>query len=231
MDELDGLTLDFAARHPDSFARTLAQGATEDIERILESMPAALKASIVARLPAALIRMLLEVERHQPGNWLIDAPFDDAVMLLSRIPREKRLALVNSLHERDRRLQLLRLQQYPAHSIGALVADIALRISVDTPAAAVLAELRELDIAEQGPVVIVDAAGHYLGTLDRWRLLMRNPQSGTPTCASNRRMRRAASRKCRGTSCAVTCAASARPPWLPAWITCPEAVPLRFSMR
>lgn len=179
MDDIDRLSLDFAIRHPDSFARILGRGEFDECERILESLPRDRKAAIVARLPVTHIRQLLGSERHRPADWLVDAPFDDAVTLLSRIPRERRLALVNSLDDRERRRQLLRNQQYPVHSVGALVGDIPLRVAAESPAAEVLTELRGLDLDAQGPVVIVDSDGHYLGMLDRWRLLLRSPHSGS----------------------------------------------------
>jgi Mg/Co/Ni transporter MgtE len=179
MDDIDRLSLDFAIRHPESFARTLGQGEFDECERVLESLPADRKAAIVARLPATRIRQLFDSERQRPADWLVDAPFDDAVNLLSRISRDRRLALVNSLDDRDRQRQLLRHQQYPAHSVGALVAEIPLRVGAESLAAEVLAELQKLDDEAQGPVVIVDTEGRYLGVLDRWLLLLRSPQSGS----------------------------------------------------
>ena len=178
MDEIDRLSLDFAVRHPDSFARILGRSELVECEQILESLPADRKAAIVARLPATRVRALLDSGRHRPQDWLVDAPFDDAVTLLSRVPRERRLALVNSLDDRDRQRRLLRHQQFPAHSVGALVGDIPLRLSAETLAKDVPDELRELDTDAQGPIVIVDAEGRYLGVLDRWRLLLRNPPTG-----------------------------------------------------
>lgn len=178
MDEVDRLSLDFASRDPDLFARILGRGNLDECARIVESLPADRKAAIVARLPASFVRQLLDSEQHRPADWLVDAPFDDAVTLLSRIPRDRRLALVNGLQDRARQRQLLRHQQFPAHSVGALVQDIPLRISVESPAAEVLAEMRKLDLEAQPPAVIVDAEGHYVGVLDDWRLLLRSPASG-----------------------------------------------------
>ena len=179
MAEIDRLNLDFATHHPDSFARILGRAEFEQCERILDSLPANRKAAIAARLPATHVRQLLDSERNQVAEWLVDATFNDAVTLLSRIPRERRLALVNSLGDRNRQRQLLRNQQYPSHSVGALVADIPLRVGAESPAAEVLAELRKIDVEAQGPVVVVDNDGHYLGVVDRWRLLSRSPSSGS----------------------------------------------------
>ncbi len=179
MSDIERLSLDFATRHPDAFARILGAGEFEEIERLLAILPAERKAAIVARLPAPHIRELLESGHQRPADWLVDAPFDDAVTLLSRLPRDKRLALVNSLPDRNRQRRLLRNQQYPPHSIGALVGDIPLRVRPESPAADVLVELRKLDHESQGPVVVVDTDDHYLGVLDRWRLLLRSPPAGS----------------------------------------------------
>jgi Mg/Co/Ni transporter MgtE len=178
MDDIDRLSLDFAARHPDSFARILGRGAFDECETVIESLPADRKAAIVARLPADRIRQLLDSERHAVTDWLIDAPFGDVVALLSRISRERRLALVKNIGDPNRRRQLLRFLQYPAHSVGALAVDIPLRLTAESLAKDVVDELRELDADAAGPVVIIDANGRYRGVLDRLQLLLRNPPTG-----------------------------------------------------
>ncbi|MBT8079267.1 MAG: hypothetical protein KJO31_11880 [Gammaproteobacteria bacterium] len=178
MTEIDPLSLDFATRFPDSFARVLGRGDSEESSRIIESLPAARKAGIISRLPAARILQLVDSGQHQPAQWLADAPFDEAVNLLSRMPRERRLALVESITDRGRRRRLMQHQRYPSHSVGALVGDIPLRFSSNSLAADVLAELREADADEPGPLVVVDETGRYQGMLDRWHLLMSNPPTG-----------------------------------------------------
>lgn len=178
MGDIDPLSLDFATRHPDSFARVLGRGDPEEGARILESLPAERKASIVARLPAARIQQLLNSGQHQPELWLAKAPFDEAVTLLSRIPAERRRALVDAVPDKERLKRLKQHQRYPAHCAGALVGDIPIRLGADSLAADVLAELRDLDADDPGSLVIVDKEGRYLGILDRWRLLMQSPPIG-----------------------------------------------------
>ncbi len=177
MADIDPLSLDFAVRHPDSFARVLGRGETDEIARIIDSLSPDRKASIIGRLPTPVIARLLESER-QPAEWLVDAPFDDAVILLSRLPREKRLALVNRVEDRDRKRRLLRHEQYPAHTVGSLVSDVPRRLQAESAATDVVAELREPDAEARGPVVVVDADGRYLGVLDRWRLLLCDRPTG-----------------------------------------------------
>ena len=178
MNDLDRLSLDFANRHPDSFARVLGRHDFAECEQVISSLPQSSTAAIVARLPADYIRRLLDSGRHQPAEWLAAAPFGEAVNFLSRMARGRRLALVNALPDSKRRRQLLRQQQYPAHSVGALVSDIPVLLAADGLVSAVVNDLRALDPETMRPVVVVDADARYLGILNTWRMLLRNPPAG-----------------------------------------------------
>lgn len=178
MSETDRLGLDFASRFPDAFARTLGHGEIEECEHVLDLLPPDKKAGIVARLPATHIRQLLGSDRQYPDQWLVEAPFEDAVNLLSRLSREQRLVLINKLADSDRQRDLLRQQQYPAHSIGALVADIPQMLAAMTQATDVVNDLRALDPDSIGPIVVVDIYGRYVGVLDRWKLLLHSSPVG-----------------------------------------------------
>lgn len=176
--DIDPLSLDFATRYPDSFSRVLGRGGVDECTQVIESLPDDLKAGIAARLPATHVRHLLASTSEDPSQWLKEAPFDDAINFLSRIPRDRRLSIVNAVSDRNRQRQLLRHQQYPTHSVGALVGDIPMRISAETPAEDALAELRKFDDEDPGPLIVVDTDGQYVGVLDRWRLLMDSPPIG-----------------------------------------------------
>lgn len=178
MTDLDPLSVDFAVRFPDTFVRTLLRTPDLDLDRVLASLPARDQAAVVARLPGQRIDEVLASGEHEAEAWLADGSFENAVALLSRIPREKRLKLVNSIKDRDRRQQLLRHQQYPAHSVGSLVGDIPMRFDAATPVIEALVELRELKGTDPGPLVIVDRQGRYQGILDTWKLLSRERPTG-----------------------------------------------------
>ncbi len=178
MVDVDPITTDFAEKYPDSFARIISRADESDISQVLEKLPPRIKATIVARLPASRISQLLDSGKHASEQWLVDASFDDAVTLLSRIPRERRLAMVNSLGDRKRKQRLLRHQQYPTHSIGALVSDVVLRIRSDSDAANVMKDLRDIEADDPGAIVLVGADGHYFGLLNHWRLLTSDPPIG-----------------------------------------------------
>lgn len=171
MSDVDALTADFSAKHPDAFVRILGRGSTDDIANLLIKLPAALRASIVARLPGSRIVQLIDLDEDKTRQWIVDAPIDQAVTLLSRIPRERRLSLVNSLADRKRRLRLLRLLQYPDHSVGALVGEVLYRINVDAQAADVLSDLRAGRAEEPWRIVAVDSNDRFAGGVDLWRLV------------------------------------------------------------
>ena len=179
MADTDVLNADFARKYPDKFARILGRGDGTEISQVLRKLPRPVAASVVARLPASRIDLLLGEGESDAGLWLADAPFNDAVALLSRIPRERSLVLVNSLKNRERRRRLLQYLKYPAHSVGALVVDAPVRVGADTDVDELLKELRSLDRDEPRSVVVAAADGTYFGMLDPWRLLTGEPPHGT----------------------------------------------------
>lgn len=169
MSDIDSLNADFAKARPEVFARTLSKGQTADVLDVLNRLPRERVASIAARLSGIQILTLLETGGQRFEGWLAASPFDDAVALLSRVPRERRLSLINAVADRKRRQQLLRQQRYPSHSVGALVRDVAVRISADTTVAQTLETLARFD-QDPGPIAVVDADGRFVGGLDWLRL-------------------------------------------------------------
>lgn len=175
---VDVLHVDFARSDPDAFARILARGDIDEINSVLQRLSATVAASVVSRLPVPLIEGLLDCNEDAVKTWLCDTPIDTAIALLSQIPREISLALVNSLGDRVRRRRFLQYLHYPAHSVGALVTDVPLEFQAEMPAKAALVELRKLGGEDPGPVVVVLADASYLGLLDKWKLLTNHPVTG-----------------------------------------------------
>lgn len=170
MSDIDALNADFARKHPDAFANLVVRGEDEEINAVLNRLPPAIAVMVASRLPVSRMSKLLNDHEDAVGSWLADAPVDDAITLLGRIPRERCLALVNSLPDRERRRRFLQYLKYPSHSVGALVTDVPLKFAADIPAEKVLAELREIDTDTTGPAVVILSEGHYLGLLDVWKL-------------------------------------------------------------
>ncbi len=179
MADTDVLNADFARKYPDKFARLLGRGDGNEISKVLKKLPRPVAASVVARLPASRMDLLLGADESEAAHWLADATFNDAVALLSRIPRERSLVLVNSLKHRERRRRLLQYLKYPAHSVGALVTDAPVRIGSTTGIDEVLKELRSFERDSSRPVVVVAPDGTYFGVLDPWRLLTGEPPHGS----------------------------------------------------
>ncbi len=178
MSDSDRLTSDFATQFPAAFAKVLADASPDECSRIVGTLPPAACAAVVSHLPAAHIDELLKSPEHAPGEWLEQAPFDDAVNLLNRMPRDARAASIEAIQNRRRRERLLQHQRYPLHSVGAIVSDLALRIDAERPAADVLAELRGLGRDDPGGLIVVDDDGHYVGLVNRWRLMLAHPVAG-----------------------------------------------------
>jgi len=165
------LNAQFAMRSPTAFARILGKHDVEEIRSVLMELPSDLQASIAARLPARRIQVFADTAQDDVAFWMTEGRFEDAVALLSRVGREKRLSLVRRVGNEKRKRQLLRSQQYPTHSVGTLVQDFSLQVNADARAADVAAELRELGDADPGALVVTDGSGGYVGMLDSWRLL------------------------------------------------------------
>ena len=171
MTNTDPVIADFAERFPDTFARTLRQGSDTEISAVVNSLSPQSIASVVARLPSARLLALLDSGAHSARDWLENAPFDDAVMLLSRMRRERRIALIDSVQDRRLRRRLLRHQQYPVHSAGFYIEDVFQRIEIDTPASEALDELQRFDRDDPPLMVVVDTTGCYAGVLQPWQLM------------------------------------------------------------
>ncbi len=178
MANLDPVSADFARKHPGTFAKVLGKGEVLDIVRVLKQMPPSVAASVVARLPSSRAGAVVKSSQELLSAWLAEASYDDALTLLGHMPREKCLSLVNSLASRERRRKLLQFLKYPTHCVGALVTDVFVRISADMPAMDALRELRALKTDNPGPIVVLQSDGRYLGLLDLWRLLARDPPTG-----------------------------------------------------
>jgi Mg/Co/Ni transporter MgtE len=165
------LNAQFARKSPAQFARIIGAREIDEIRTVLDALPAELQASIGARLPARKIQAMLDTAQTDVASWISAGRFEDAVTLLSRVGREKRLALVNGIRNEQRKRRLLRSLQYPNHSVGALVQDVNIHILAEARAADVAQEIRALGESDPGALVVTDAADRYVGMLDAWKLL------------------------------------------------------------
>ncbi|MCB1684107.1 MAG: hypothetical protein R3E82_09910 [Pseudomonadales bacterium] len=179
MSEVDPLLLDFAETDPAAFARVIAQSDTAAVDELLSALPSAQGAAVACRMPAGRISTLLGTDASRSRGWLEAASFEDAVALLSQVPKLQRLELVNGMQQRQRKRRLLQYLNYPAHSVGALVDEPLVLLTEETPIKDVLPELRGASEGEEQPAIVIDSLGRYHGVLDLWHLALTERPEGT----------------------------------------------------
>ncbi len=170
MSNTDRLTIDFARFQPEAFARTLTRGSRGELDAIVDGLPDDIAASVVGRLPASLVRDLLAGDPEARSRWIVNATPNHAMTLLTYLPREMRLGLVNDMPAGTRKRTLQRFLSYPAHSVGTLVSNEFAAASRGKPASEVVSELKAL--VEPVTVVVHDIDGRYLGLMNPQRALV-----------------------------------------------------------
>lgn len=177
MKPTDKLRLDYARLYPAAFAGELAQGEAAEIASVLSGLAADVAARVAARLPAALIGELTEPQHVQVISALLqDAPLNDAIALLAKIPRQRTLTLVNALRTK-RRTRLLQYLNYPPYSVGASLSHAPVIVPVDTSIRDLVAMLKTADGDGQPEVIAVTASGEYAGVVNPWRVLTQAEQT------------------------------------------------------
>lgn len=171
--DADALSADFARNRPDSFAQVLRAADASSIRAVLNELPPALPASVMARLPVPLILEVLEGSSEDVPEWLEEAPFDDAALLISRLPQHISSEQLSRVKSQRRRIRLKQYLNYPPHSLGALVSQPALVLSASTSLDEILAKLRDVAGEAFHGVVVLGEQNRYAGMLDPWHLLAR----------------------------------------------------------
>jgi Mg/Co/Ni transporter MgtE len=179
MNESDRLTLAYANRYPEQFAAEIATAANAEQLEVLLGLPAAAAARVTARLPASAFMQICRQQRDQLITWLNAASFDDAVALLARIPRPDQRTLVSLIVDRATRRRVRQFLNFPAHSVGAVAAEVPVMVQADTPCQDLLTELISLGSRREQPIVLTDSEGRYSGILSVWRLALTADKSTT----------------------------------------------------
>ncbi len=168
----DGLLDDFARNAPENFAKTLAETSIEDIAAVLDQLPEASAAAVLAKLSSHMMDELLTESSPNHLAWIARSSLDDAKAILAQLPRERRTNLVRKLPNGNQKIALKRFLSYPNHSLGRYVSNEVIVVPEDTPTDKLLDTLRTNSPAL--PVVIVDDDGRYVGLLDTRRMIADN---------------------------------------------------------
>lgn len=167
---MNKLNQDYASQFPEQFAARLRAGDVDEVGIVLNSLPVLAAAKVAFRLPVSLLAAISESDHRQAITHVLkQAPLDEAIALLMKLPRERVLSLVNALGGR-RRLRLLQYLNYPQHSVGAAVSHDPVILPVDALVSDLLDVLGD-NLSDDPEVIVVDQNGAYVGVVNPWRIV------------------------------------------------------------
>jgi len=170
--KLNGLLLDFASRAPENFAKTLEESSTAELTTILDQLPDASAAAVLARLPSHMLDKLLTETSPNHMAWISKSSLDDAKSILVRLPSTRRSTLVRRLPGGSQKVALQQFLSYPNHSLGRYVSNEVIIIPETMMTEELLKTLRANSPGL--PVVVVDRDGRYVGLLDARQVISVN---------------------------------------------------------
>lgn len=178
MNKVDALSLQFAHDFPASFAKAIVRFGPDEVCALLNSMPNGIAAGVAARLSSNRLNTVLASGLAKPDAWLEAASFDDAVAILGLMPRERCMALVDSVENRVLRRRLRQYLSYPAHSVGSLVSGTLVRFQHDLAIKEIFLELQSHQAQTRPPAIVIEQDGKYLGLLRLWQVTVRGLGGG-----------------------------------------------------
>jgi magnesium transporter len=167
------LARDFLARHPADAARAMADVDTEEGAELLGGVTPATAAGILSRLgPDAAARLLGRTSRDRVWSCLLALDPADAAAILRRLDDDVDApGLLASLPAAQRR-DLETFMSYPDGSAGSLMDGAAPIFREDARTGDVEAAMRDMGRTDDHVIVVVDAEGRLVGTLDTVRVLL-----------------------------------------------------------
>jgi Mg/Co/Ni transporter MgtE len=167
------LTEAFALRDPARVADLLeAAPAEQEAAELLAGLPSEAVAGLLKHLSIGRARLLLTLlDDDALSAWLNDMQRDAGVLLLARLPDERRQRLLRRVRQAARRQYLERGVGFPLHSVGSVVEADIVALQEDLPIAAAIDYLRQHDTDPSAPVVTVGADGQVRGLVDLKQLV------------------------------------------------------------
>jgi magnesium transporter len=166
-DDLDGLRMLLANRHPADIAEVIDRLDDEDKLRLFRLLPARQAADVLGETSADATRELLEqLPAEEAGDLLDSLPMDDVVEILTEDVPERQAELLTAMEPRDA-AEVRSLLSYPPRSAGRLMTDKFVRVRPVMSAADTIAFLRLIDpeIESFTDLYVLNPAQQLLGVV------------------------------------------------------------------
>ncbi len=144
-DDLDGLRMLLANRHPADIAEVIDRLDDEDKIRLFRLLPPRQAADVLGETSSDATRELLEyLPAEEVGDLLDSLPMDDVAEILSEDVPERQHELLTAMEPRDA-AEVRSLLSFPPRSAGRLMTDKFVRVRPEMSAADAIAFLRLID--------------------------------------------------------------------------------------
>ena len=161
----DPLIAQFARSRPDELAGVLAGADLPALAELIVSLPPAVAAPVVTRLPSwQLTSLLSELDSAPTCALLVAASQDDAVALVSHLSAARYPAVLEACPG-DRRDELRQLFDFPSHSLASLAATRFVRVAATMSCGEFARQMSASGDTRPRPVLVVDEQNRYQGML------------------------------------------------------------------
>ena len=172
----DPLLLGFAAERPRELAALLGAAEAAEMVALIERLPPAVAAGLMACLPTRqLTRLLQKLDPELAAAALGAARQEDAIALASQLPDSHKFLILDVGGKRQRQL-LHHLYDAKSRALSALVKSDFIRAHGETLCHAFRDELEAHENLQAAPIYVVDDRSVYLGELHPLAVLPKRAQ-------------------------------------------------------
>ncbi len=171
------LSIKYAEQFPELFALELNGCSVAETADVLNTLPDRNVLAVMTHLESSQLQGVVAGKLLTTEHLFAESTLDEASVLLTRLPKDLALALVNSVTNKSKQRELRRYLNYPAHSVGAVVSKPTLQYKSTDLVSTVIGDLAKLEDQAEPTILVIDTSGKYLGVLETWQLF--------PAMASN----------------------------------------------
>jgi magnesium transporter len=176
--DLDGLRMLLANRHPADIAEVIDRLDDEDKIRLFRLLPPRQAADVLGETSADATRELLEhLPAEEVGDLLDSLPMDDVAEILTEDVPDRQHELLTAMEPRDA-AEVRSLLSYPPKSAGRLMTDKFVRVRPEMSAADAIAFLRLIDpeIESFTDLYVLNPAQQLLGVVSLRAVITAPPE-------------------------------------------------------